>query len=543
LSHGSLGSQMSRTCWRVPVSAIGVAALSSAVVAGLLQGPAEASRTVTESYVVPADGVLRLTGHGYGHGHGMSQYGAQGAAKQGLTHRQILSFYYPGTTLATAGGTIRVLISADTDNDVRVVPASGLRVREVSTGTSYVLPATAGVKTWRLRNVAGRTVLDYDDGAWRTYLPGGKALSGEAEFYRTGAVTLRVAGTTLDYRGAMRLSNADTVNVLSIDEYVKGVVPREMPASWMPSAVQAQAVAARTYASWERADHPTRYYQTCDTTSCQVYGGVTAEDSRSNAAVDATANQILNHQGKPAFTQFGSSSGGWLAAGGMPYLAAKADPYDGFSGNPMHTWTTTLSRAAVQNAYPSLGTLQRVLVTQRDGNGEWYGRIEQMILDGSKSNVTLSGSAFRSKFGLRSQWIRFGTGSTPAPTTPPTVPPTGPPTTTPPAAPGVLTAITLRWRAIGGYRSVLGGPTSSEYAAGGSQVRRFQHGRIYATAGVGAHELHGRVLRAYLRKGETGSRLGFPRTAPTRFKRGTLARFENGTLKVFRSGRVKAIYR
>ena len=107
------------------------------------------------------------------------------------------------------------------------------------------------------------------------------------------------------------------------------------------------------------------------------------EDSRSNAAVDATAGRVLHYGGKPAFTQFSSSSGGWLSAGSQPYLVAKADPYDGHSGNPMHTWTTTLTRGAIQNAYPSLGTLRRVLVTQRDGHGEWYGRVEQMRLDGS----------------------------------------------------------------------------------------------------------------------------------------------------------------
>lgn len=542
---------MSRTSWRVPATAIGVAVLSATVVAGVLPGPAQASRTVSESYAIPSDGVLRLTGHGYGHGHGMSQYGAQGAAKQGLTHRQILSFYYPGTTLGTSSGTIRVLISADTDNDVRVAPASGLRVRQVSTGASYVLPATAGITTWRLRTVAGRTVLDHDGGgAWQAYLPGGKALSGDAEFHRAGVVVLRVAGTTRNYRGAVRLSSNDTVNVLGMDDYVKGVVPREMPASWMPAAVQAQAVAARTYAAFDRADHLSRYYQTCDTTSCQVYGGVAAEDSRSNAAVDATADQVLNYQGRPAFTQFGSSSGGWLSAGSMPYLAARADPYDGFSGNAMHTWTTTLTRAAVQQAYPSLGTLQRVLVTKRDGNGEWYGRIEQMVLDGSKADVTLTGSAFRSKFGLRSQWVRFGTAtSTPAPTPAPTTPPTSPtatpapPSTSATTAPVPVTLVTLRWRALGGYASAIGAPTSSEYAVGAGKARRFQHGRIYAKAGVGAHELYGRVLKAYLRKGGASSRLGFPLTAPTRFKRGQLARFEKGTLKVFRSGRVKAIYR
>ena len=148
------------------------------------------------------------------------------------------------------------------------------------------------------------------------------------------------------------------MNVLSMDDYVKGVVPREMPASWDPDAVRSQAVAARTYAAFDRAAHPTRSYQTCDTTSCQVYGGVGAEDSRGNAAVVATADQVLNYRGKPAFTQFGSSSGGWLAAGSQPYLVAKADPYDGWSGNGVHTWSTTITRTAIQRAWPSLGTLQ-----------------------------------------------------------------------------------------------------------------------------------------------------------------------------------------
>ena len=148
--------------------------------------PGAASRTVSQAYTVPANGVLKLTGHGYGHGHGMSQYGARGAARQGLTHRQILAFYYPGTTVATAGGTIRVLITADTDNDVRVVPASGLRVREVGGSPSYTLPTPARTTTWRLRTVGGKTVLDYYNGSWHAYRPGGKALTGDAEFHRPG---------------------------------------------------------------------------------------------------------------------------------------------------------------------------------------------------------------------------------------------------------------------------------------------------------------------------------------------------------------------
>ena len=181
-----------------------------------------------------------------------------------------------------------------------------------------------------------------------------------------------------------------------------------MPTSWETVAVRAQAVAARSYARWDRAAHATRSYHTCDTTSCQVYGGLGSENSRGNAAVDATARQVLTYKGKPAFTQFGSSSGGWLSAGSMPYLVAKADPYDGHSDNPVHTWKTTITRSAIQRAWPRLGTLRRVVVTRRDGHGAWYGRVERMTLDGSKANVTVTGDAFRSRFRLRSSWFQFG---------------------------------------------------------------------------------------------------------------------------------------
>ena len=99
--------------------------------------PGQASRTVSETYTVPASGKLALTGHGFGHGHGMSQYGAQGAALKGLTYQQILAFYYPGTTLGTATGSIRVLITADNDNDVRV--RAGQRARRTPGGQRDVV--------------------------------------------------------------------------------------------------------------------------------------------------------------------------------------------------------------------------------------------------------------------------------------------------------------------------------------------------------------------------------------------------------------------
>ena len=397
---------MSRSTRCFSAAIVGLTTLATLLITA---PPGAASRAVSQSYTVPSNGVLKLTGHGYGHGHGMSQYGARGAARQRLTHRRILAFYYPGTVVSSIGRKIRVLITADTDNDVRVVPASGLRVRKMGGSSSYLLPTPARTTTWRLRTVGGNTVLDYYNGSWHAYKPGGKALTGAHEFFRRGSsVTLRVAGGTRAYRGVLRLDGSNTINALPLDDYVKGVVPREMPTSWEIAAVRAQAVAARTYAAFDRAAHSTRSYHTCDTTSCQVYGGLSAEDSRGNAAVAATQYQVLTYKGTPAFTQFGSSSGGWLSAGSMPYLVAKADKYDGYSGNPMHTWNTTVSRGAIQQAWPSLGTLKRVVVTQRDGHGDWYGRVERTTLDGTRSNVVVSGDTFRSRFGLRSRWFKFG---------------------------------------------------------------------------------------------------------------------------------------
>ncbi|CAN5162474.1 hypothetical protein BH18ACT9_BH18ACT9_09670 [soil metagenome] len=374
--------------------------------------PAQAVPT-DQSYPVPASKRLVVRGHGYGHGHGMSQYGAYGAARKGLTHREILDFYYPGTRWGEVTGKVRVLITADTTSDVVVSPAAGLTVRDLGTATTYPLPAIAGVKRWRLNVDDGRTVVGYLTDSWRRYAPGGRAsLAGDGQFNAAGPLTLWTPSGARSYRGILRAASPssgspdrDTVNVLSMDSYVKGVIPYEMPASWPREAVRSQAVAARTYASWSRAQAPSRYYQICDTTSCQVYGGVGGEDPRSNAAVNATARQILTYAGKAAFTQFSSSSGGWTSAGSVPYLVAKPDPYDDHDANPVHDWSMTVDAGRLERAYPAIGVLNRIRVVSRDGNGEWRGRVWSMVLDGSKADRTMSGDSFRWFFGLRSNWF------------------------------------------------------------------------------------------------------------------------------------------
>jgi SpoIID/LytB domain protein len=370
---------------------------------------------VNQSFVMPAEGTVTLRGHGYGHGHGMSQYGAEGAARQGLTWQEIVTFYYPGTTLSKDAGRVRVLISADTTRDVVVAPRSGLVVTDTRTGEVWQLPEN-GATRWRLDVSDGRTVVGFLTDRWRRW----RTLSGDGGFRAGGQpITLYADGQAHRYRGmlvaaspSIGSTDRDTVNVLLMDNYIKGVIPREMPPSWSPAAVRAQAVAARTYAAYEKQHPRDDHYQLCDTTSCQVYGGYDAEDSRSNDAVRQTAGVILTYGGAPAFTQFSSSSGGWTSANQFSYLPAKADPYDSVAINPNHNWKQTIDVARIERLWPGVGNLKTIRFTARDGHGEWQGRVWRLVLGGRKSGsttaVTVSGDTFRSKLGLRSTWFTVG---------------------------------------------------------------------------------------------------------------------------------------
>ena len=392
---------------------VAAATLGLAGTVGGLPGadPAQAVST-DQTYSVPPDGQIVIKGHGFGHGHGMSQYGAQGAALQGLSYKAILKFYYPRTTWSDVRGKVRVLITSDTSDDVVVSPTSGLSVRELGDRSTHTLPVRSDITRWRLVVRDGRTTVESYSGGWHPLTTRwARSIKGDAEFFAKDPLTLWTPSGKKVYRGALRSASIspgssarNTVNVVSMDQYVMGVVPSEMPASWDREAVKAQAVAARTYAIWSRNQNRSRYYQICDTTSCQVYDGVSGEDSRSNAAVQATSRQILTYGGKPAFTQFSSSSGGWTSSGSAPYLPAQQDPYDDWAGNYVHTWSTSVDAGRIERKYPAVGALRRIVVTSRDGNGDWQGRVATVVLEGSSGRVTISGDTFRWTYGLRSNW-------------------------------------------------------------------------------------------------------------------------------------------
>lgn len=342
---------------------------------------------------------VRITGKGWGHAKGLSQYGALRRAQAGQSAAQILDAYYPGTATGQASGAIRVLVTADTTTNVVVQARPRLKVRSVATGRTWRL-TTANARRWKLTPAGTRAT------RLSVRLPGGwrfvREIPGEAEFKAPGGVRLHVPGGSAVYRGKVRSAvptvgtGRDTVNVLNLDKYLRGVVPREVPATWHPSAVQAQAVAARTYAVFER--EATRrlarsYFDVWDTTRSQVYDGVTAEHPSSDAAIRATAGLVRTWEGAPAFTQFSSSNGGYSAAGSQPYLVAQPDSFD-----PASAWEVSLTDDRVERAHPGIGDLRAVEVTGT-GAGD---RVTQVTLHGAKADKVLSGDEFRTAFGLRS---------------------------------------------------------------------------------------------------------------------------------------------
>jgi peptidoglycan hydrolase-like amidase len=211
-----------------------LAVLAAAVT--FASAPHAARSSGSAQYVAPAGSgaLFLLTGHGYGHGVGMGQWGAEGYAKQGYSYDQILSAYYPGTELGqTTTTTIRVLL-ANGRKKLTISSTKPFTVED-GDGVDHTLPA-------------GKTT--FGPGL-KLAVDGGPAvaLAPPLTFAPAGGSTLTLGSA---YRGRIVVdvpgNKLRAINVLPLEQYLYGVVPAEMPSAWLPAALEAQAVASRSYA-------------------------------------------------------------------------------------------------------------------------------------------------------------------------------------------------------------------------------------------------------------------------------------------------------
>ena len=340
----------------------------------------------TEPKLVAATSFL-VSGRGWGHGVGMSQYGALGLANEGRGYAEILAHYYRGTVLSPAPvARVRVLV-AEAKGSVTVSSERPFRVRDAF-GKAYPLPAgdvRLGPKLEVVVNGVSRPLAGP-----LVFLPGGAPLEVGTPY--RGQIDVAVTGKRLD-----------AVNAVGLEDYLAGVVPREMPSSWAAEALKAQAVAARSYALAHRVRD--KAFDLYADVRSQVYGGIAAEDERATQAIAATAGQVLTYEGKIADTLFHSTSGGNTIAAeeafgtAVPYLVGVDDPFSSLS--PVHAWgPVAVSDVAVRRGL-KLGSPVLGLRLVRASSG----RVGSAVVKTAVGQQTVSGSALRSGAGLRSTWV------------------------------------------------------------------------------------------------------------------------------------------
>lgn len=324
--------------WRSRLTRTGLAAL----LGSLLLFTAAVSMLLPR--VAVAATTFVINGRGWGHGIGLSQYGAQGYARDhGWKYQQIVTHYFQGTRVATSPASLTVKVHLDKDADAR----SSWKIRSGTAGRRLVVTD--------LDNAANTISLSPDASFWITVYNGnvrvhedatntsGTSVPGKvlktfvgAAYATTGySYAVQMLGATgpfsttgLRWRSYIDFnpigtSTSRAVNRVPMEFYLYGVVPRESPASWATEALKAQAVVARSYAYTSAAQGQTLR---CTTLS-QVYNGQNGEDSRTNAAVDATKRLVVMYGSDVVKTFFFSSSGGHTANIEDVWVTSQPQPY------------------------------------------------------------------------------------------------------------------------------------------------------------------------------------------------------------------------
>jgi stage II sporulation protein D len=367
-------------------------ALITSLVVLATAGPAAAAQTR-----------FTVRGAGFGHGIGLSQYGAYGYATHGSSYRDIVLHYYKGTNLASAGGrTIRVLLQSS-KSTIWFTAASRAGGRKIDPANRYrVTPH--GFDQVVLRSAAGEKIATFQaplsvSGPNDSLILEGAAQNGMTSGRYRGALEIRPGL----FGGMM------AVNALPLDDYIKGVVPGEMPSLWPAEALKAQAVVARSYSLVTDAGG-TIFDQYADTRS-QMYRGMSSETGRTNDAVDATSGQVVNYGTGVAVTYYFSTSGGrtenienaFIGSAPVPYLKSVDDPYD--DASPKHRWRFTWTRSQLDAKLGGWvkGTLRSVKVTQRGVSP----RIVRASIVGSRGSNGVTGPDIRRRLGLYDTWAFF----------------------------------------------------------------------------------------------------------------------------------------
>lgn len=432
-----------------------------------IEPPRDATGEVAPSEIV-------VEGRGHGHGNGMGQWGALGyATHYGCTGEQIALRFYGNTTLTDVDERdLFVHLTRNARHDLLVTSSSSFTAEGHSFSGGEIARLSVSNNAFHVHRtsgcaddpgvgvasgMAGRSGRNGD--AFIEVLPSSNDYAADD---RSQMLTMIYCGGTGDaseimritYRGALGIVKQSgrpyTFNRLPLEQYLRGVVAKESPPGWGArtgpagtglAALEAQAIAARSYALyWSQYQvGKGRFTDICDWPNCQLYEGAAAGHGsgvrrndhgdgfeHSNMAIANTEGKALvTADGRFAFTEFSTSSGGWSAgppASTFPAVPDLGDAVHADAGNSGHRWTIKLRRSDIEQAFEplfaqqgkTLGRLVRIDVTGRDGNGEWGGRVRALRVVGTGGEHTFTfdrwaRDPFRRAFPrtVLSDWYRF----------------------------------------------------------------------------------------------------------------------------------------
>jgi stage II sporulation protein D len=236
--------------------------------------------------------------------------------------------------------------------------------------------------------------------------------------------TLRLNGRR--YRGALIFhpvggGRYDVVEILGLEEYLYGVLPREVGGDWPLESLKAQAVVSRTYVIANRATDPAQRFDVFSDVKHQVYGGLEDEVPAASLAVDQTRGQILqDHEGRPVQTFFHSSCGGYTET--PENVWNMTEPSDVFASikddfcheDPYSHWQIELKKSTIIARLRKIGYKMRDIQKITAGKKSKSGRAVTVWIYSSKGKTEIQGNRFRLALGpevLRSTLLTDVTSS------------------------------------------------------------------------------------------------------------------------------------
>ncbi|GAB3246143.1 SpoIID/LytB domain-containing protein [Kineosporia babensis] len=376
-------------------------------------------------------GAVKIYGHGWGHGMGMSQYGAQGAARLGCGYKTILKTYYHDVSLTKQNLNAPVVLNLGSGASKSKLQARTGSVRWSSSVRNVVQPKGT---TWTVsrKTINSRPgIALFDDAGKRRMFVQNSGLMSAAHTGKVVNVYPYGGSTKLStrYDTARFVGSKDGITVKevitasdgqsAVQKYLMGLA--EVPISWPIEALKAQTVAARTYLA-SKYSESSEAYVLSTTTYDQVYKGWDVESvdlagtGRWRKAVTATNEQVLvDGSGRRIEALYSSSMGGYTENREyvwgnyeISYLKPVDDSrWDAASDNPFRNWSVGMSKKVFAKKF-GFDSVSSYKVAARGKSSRQNGVTITGKIDGKKQTKTFTGAQARYRLGLKSPGFTFG---------------------------------------------------------------------------------------------------------------------------------------